>query len=69
MYLFIHVIDVSQVLKLYAWEPSFQDQILKVRNKEIKVLKQSAYLHAATSFIWSCAPFLVKLQLCKLYVV
>lgn len=59
----IENMDVFQVLKLYAWEPSFEDQIIKIRNKEIKVLKQSAYLHAATSFIWSCAPFLVNLQL------
>lgn len=50
-----------QVLKLYAWEPSFEEQILKIRDKEIKVLKQAAYLNAGTSFIWSCAPFLVSL--------
>lgn len=49
-----------QVLKMYAWEPSFQDQILKIRNKEMQVLKQTAYLNSATSFIWSCAPFLVS---------
>lgn len=45
---------------MYAWEPSFEDQILKIRNKEMNVLKQTAYLNSATSFIWSCAPFLVS---------
>lgn len=45
---------------MYAWEPSFEDQILKIRNEEMKVLKQTAYLNSATSFIWSCAPFLVS---------
>lgn len=45
---------------MYAWEPSFEDQVLKIRNKEMKVLKQTAYLNSATSFIWSCAPFLVS---------
>ncbi|XP_072401337.1 multidrug resistance-associated protein 1 isoform X3 [Diabrotica undecimpunctata] len=53
------ILNGIKVLKLYAWEHSFEDQVLKIRNKEIKVLKQAAYLNAGTSFIWSCAPFLV----------
>ncbi|KAJ0175661.1 hypothetical protein K1T71_008820 [Dendrolimus kikuchii] len=53
------VLNGIKVLKMYAWEPSFEEQILKIRNKEMKVLKQAAYLNSATSFIWSCAPFLV----------
>lgn len=56
------VLNGIKVLKMYAWEPSFEDQILKIRNKEMKVLKQTAYLNSATSFIWSCAPFLVSLM-------
>ncbi|KAK7866924.1 hypothetical protein R5R35_001662 [Gryllus longicercus] len=55
------VLSGIKVLKLYAWEPSFEQQVLKIRDKEIHVLKQAAYLNAATSFIWSCAPFLVSL--------
>ncbi|XP_031350249.1 multidrug resistance-associated protein 1 isoform X4 [Photinus pyralis] len=55
------VLSGIKVLKLYAWEPSFEAQVLKIRNKEIKVLKQAAYLNAGTSFIWSCAPFVVSL--------
>ncbi|XP_008553085.1 multidrug resistance-associated protein 1 isoform X2 [Microplitis demolitor] len=54
------VLNGIKVLKLYAWEPSFEQQILKIRSKEIKVLKEAAYLNAGTSFIWSCAPFLVS---------
>ncbi|KAL0880786.1 hypothetical protein ABMA27_001981 [Loxostege sticticalis] len=53
------VLNGIKVLKMYAWEPSFEEQILKIRNKEMHVLKQTAYLNSATSFIWSCAPFLV----------
>ncbi|KAJ2942610.1 hypothetical protein O0L34_g2077 [Tuta absoluta] len=56
------VLNGIKVLKMYAWEPSFEDQILKIRNKEMHVLKQTAYLNSATSFIWSCAPFLVSLM-------
>lgn len=55
------VLSGIKVLKLYAWEPSFEQQILKIRDKEIKVLKEAAYLNAGTSFIWSCAPFLVSI--------
>lgn len=55
------ILSGIKVLKLYAWEPSFENQVLKIRNKEIKVLKSAAYLNAGTSFIWSCAPFLVSL--------
>ncbi|KAJ8673709.1 hypothetical protein QAD02_004971 [Eretmocerus hayati] len=55
------VLSGIKVLKLYAWEPSFEEQILRIRNKEIKVLKEAAYLNAGTSFIWSCAPFMVSL--------
>ncbi|KAG6453078.1 multidrug resistance-associated protein 1 isoform X2 [Manduca sexta] len=53
------ILNGIKVLKMYAWEPSFEDQVLKIRNKEMNVLKQTAYLNSATSFIWSCAPFLV----------
>ncbi|CAH2076223.1 unnamed protein product, partial [Iphiclides podalirius] len=56
------VLNGIKVLKMYAWEPSFEDQILKIRNKEMVVLRQTAYLNSATSFIWSCAPFLVSLM-------
>lgn len=54
------VLSGIKVLKLYAWEPSFESQVLKIRGKEMKVLKKAAYLNAGTSFIWSCAPFLVR---------
>ncbi|ERL88450.1 hypothetical protein D910_05836 [Dendroctonus ponderosae] len=52
------VLSGMKVLKLYAWEPSFEAHVLKIRDKEVKVLKEAAYLNAGTSFIWSCAPFL-----------
>ncbi|XP_076064714.1 multidrug-Resistance like Protein 1 isoform X2 [Oratosquilla oratoria] len=55
------ILNGMKVLKLYAWEPSFEDQVIGVRNKEVSVLKQSAYLNAGTSFIWTCTPFLVSL--------
>ncbi|XKL66874.1 hypothetical protein PGB90_010294 [Kerria lacca] len=62
------ILSGIKVLKLYAWEPSFEKQILHIRNKEIKILKNQAYLNACTSFIWSCAPFLVSLVTFAVYV-
>ncbi|XP_071568154.1 multidrug resistance-associated protein 1 isoform X1 [Temnothorax nylanderi] len=62
------VLNGIKVLKLYAWEPSFEQQILEIRVKEIQVLKEAAYLNAGTSFIWSCAPFLVSLVSFTTYV-
>ncbi|XP_015838720.2 multidrug resistance-associated protein 1 isoform X7 [Tribolium castaneum] len=57
------VLSGIKVLKLYAWEPSFEKQILKIRTKEIQVLKEAAYMNAGTSFIWSCAPFLAMVSI------
>uniref|UniRef100_A0A0P5T3X6 ABC-type glutathione-S-conjugate transporter n=1 Tax=Daphnia magna TaxID=35525 RepID=A0A0P5T3X6_9CRUS len=56
------ILSGIKVLKLYAWEPSFQAQVEEIRSKEIDVLKRAAYLNAGTSFIWTCAPFLVSLM-------
>ena len=47
-------------LRLYAWEESFQSNVESIRDKEIKVLKKSAYLSAGTSFVWTTAPYIVS---------
>ncbi|XP_074036470.1 multidrug resistance-associated protein 1-like [Leptinotarsa decemlineata] len=62
------ILNGIKVLKLYAWEPSFEKQVLKIRDREVKVLKETAYLNSGTSFIWSCAPFLVSLVTFATYV-
>ncbi|CAH1406916.1 unnamed protein product [Nezara viridula] len=62
------VLSGMKVLKLYAWEPSFEDDVLKIRAKEAKVLRKAAYLRAGISFIWTCAPFLVSLLTFMTYV-
>ncbi|RXG67820.1 Multidrug resistance-associated protein 1 [Armadillidium vulgare] len=58
----------NRVLKLYAWEPSFEEQVLNIRKKEVKVLKKAAYLNAGTSFIWTCTPFMVTFVMFLTYV-
>lgn len=55
------ILNGMKVLKLYAWEPSFEKNILQTRQKEIKTLKAASYLSAGMSFIWQCAPFMVRI--------
>ncbi|CAH1406919.1 unnamed protein product [Nezara viridula] len=62
------VLSGMKVLKLYAWEPSFIERVLKIRDKEIKLLKTNAYLRATTSFLYSCIPFLVTILTFTAYV-
>ena len=56
------ILNGMKVLKLYAWEPSFAEQVLGIRSKEIKYLKDAALLNAFTTFLWTCAPVLVALS-------
>ncbi|XP_052804271.1 multidrug resistance-associated protein 1-like isoform X1 [Mya arenaria] len=62
------VLNGIKVLKLYAWEPSFEKKILEVRNKELNVIKKAAYLGAVSTFFWSSAPFLVTLATFATYI-
>lgn len=62
------VLNGMKVLKLYAWEPSFQDKILELRNKELDILKKYAYLQAFSTFSFTCAPFLVTLATFATYI-
>ncbi|XP_038152385.1 canalicular multispecific organic anion transporter 1-like [Cyprinodon tularosa] len=50
-----------KILKLFAWEPSFQTQVKDIREKELKVMKRFAYLTSVSTFIFTCAPALVSL--------
>jgi ATP-binding cassette, subfamily C (CFTR/MRP), member 1 len=54
------ILNGIKVLKLYAWEPSFQELIENTRDKEIEKLKEAAMYNAATEFIWGLTPFLVS---------
>ncbi|KAG8271676.1 Canalicular multispecific organic anion transporter 1, partial [Homalodisca vitripennis] len=49
-----------KVLKLYAWEPSFKDYILKIRRQELSNMKTSAYYGSSLSFVWVSSTFLVS---------
>ncbi|CDW59347.1 multidrug resistance associated protein 1 [Trichuris trichiura] len=62
------ILNGMKVLKLYAWEPSFEKKIELIRNKEIRLLKHLAYLRGFVSFLWTCAPFLIVVVVFATYV-
>lgn len=53
------ILNGMKVLKLYAWELSFKEKILQIRQKELSVLRKSGYLSALSVMAWTSAPFLV----------
>ncbi|GFO14038.1 canalicular multispecific organic anion transporter 1 [Plakobranchus ocellatus] len=63
------VLSGIKVLKLYAWEESFQDKIMEIRRKEVSVLTKLAWINAFSIFLWTCAPYLVCLVSFATYVV
>ncbi|KAG8328052.1 Canalicular multispecific organic anion transporter 1 [Homalodisca vitripennis] len=62
------ILSGIKVLKLYAWEPSFKEQILKIRDKEISVLRKAALWNASTSYVWLCSSFLVSFTTFSVFV-
>lgn len=62
------ILNGMKVLKLYAWEPSFKDQVLHIRQKELSVLRKQGYLSALSVMAWTSAPFLVGLKIQLLYI-
>ncbi|XP_023573947.1 canalicular multispecific organic anion transporter 2 isoform X1 [Octodon degus] len=59
--LMAEILGGIKVLKLYAWEPSFLEQVEGIRKDELRLLHKGTYLHAISTFIWVCTPFLVSL--------
>ncbi|XP_057704162.1 canalicular multispecific organic anion transporter 1 [Corythoichthys intestinalis] len=62
------VLNGMKILKLYAWEPSFQAQVQGIRGQELTVMKKFAYLTSVSTFIFSCAPALVSLATFAVFV-
>ncbi|KAF9356142.1 hypothetical protein BGX34_010083 [Mortierella sp. NVP85] len=57
-----------RVIKLYAWENTFLQKVLTVRNDyELATMKKLGYLTAAMGFTWACTPFLVSLATFSVY--
>ncbi|XP_075699212.1 ATP-binding cassette sub-family C member 2 [Rhinoderma darwinii] len=63
------ILNGIKILKLYAWEPSFEKQVQEIREKELKNMLHFAYLFSVSLFIFTCAPFLVSVASFAVYVV
>ncbi|XP_070203291.1 multidrug resistance-associated protein 1-like [Littorina saxatilis] len=66
--LMAEVLNGIKVLKLYGWEPSFQDKVLYHRNRELDNLRKIAYLNACSVFVWTLVPYLVTLASFTAYI-
>ncbi|TNN71772.1 Canalicular multispecific organic anion transporter 1 [Liparis tanakae] len=62
------ILNGIKILKLYAWEPSFQAQVEGIRGDELVVMRKFAYLTSVSTFIFSCAPALVSLATFAVFV-
>lgn len=62
------ILNGIRVIKLYAWEGTFLQKVLTVRNDyELETMKKIGYLSAVQSFTWASTPFLVSLSTFTLY--
>ncbi|KAJ4949341.1 hypothetical protein JOQ06_020856 [Pogonophryne albipinna] len=62
------ILNGMKILKLYAWEPSFQTQVEDIREKELKVMKKFAYLSSISVFVFNTAPALISLATFAVFV-
>ncbi|XP_054168602.1 multidrug resistance-associated protein 1-like [Oppia nitens] len=62
------ILSGIKVLKLYGWEQAFMDDILKIRNKELRNLRTINYIGCALMSLWMCAPFFVSFITFAIYV-
>uniref|UniRef100_A0A8C6TSD5 ABC-type glutathione-S-conjugate transporter n=1 Tax=Neogobius melanostomus TaxID=47308 RepID=A0A8C6TSD5_9GOBI len=62
------ILNGIKVLKLYAWEKSFIQKVLAIRQKELNVLRKTAILGALSTMAWTSAPFMVALTTFAVYV-
>ncbi|XP_030058790.1 ATP-binding cassette sub-family C member 2 [Microcaecilia unicolor] len=68
MKIMTEIINGIKILKLYAWEPSFESQVQEIREKELTNLLHFTYLQSVTLFVFTCAPFLISVASFAVYV-
>ncbi|XP_033917701.1 ATP-binding cassette sub-family C member 2 isoform X1 [Melopsittacus undulatus] len=62
------ILNGIKILKLFAWEPSFEKRVNEIRARELKNLLNFSYLQSVSVFVFTCAPFLVSLASFAVYV-
>ncbi|KAJ7399194.1 Canalicular multispecific organic anion transporter 1 [Pitangus sulphuratus] len=68
MKIMTEILNGIKILKLFAWEPSFEKRINGIRAHELKNLLNFSYLQSVSVFVFTCAPFLVSLASFAVYV-
>jgi ABC-type multidrug transport system fused ATPase/permease subunit len=63
------VLGSMKVIKLQAWEESFQDRILNLRNKELKQLLRYTLANSFSIMLWTAIPLAVALATFATYVI
>ena len=54
------ILNGIKVFKLYSWETSFRQKVMKLREMEVKSIKQTAYCSAVITFSFASAPYFVS---------
>lgn len=62
------ILNGIKILKFYAWEGSFMENVTSLREKELKHLRGIRYLGCVTSFLWTCVPIMVSVVTFAVYV-
>ncbi|KAK9326402.1 P-loop containing nucleoside triphosphate hydrolase protein [Lipomyces orientalis] len=63
------ILNNIKSVKLYGWEKPYMDKLSHVRNDlELGTMKVIAVYSAASSFMWTCAPFMVSCSTFGLFV-
>ncbi|XP_063019479.1 ATP-binding cassette sub-family C member 2 [Melospiza melodia melodia] len=68
MKIMTEILNGIKILKLFAWEPSFEKRVNDIRARELKNLVNFGYLQSVSVFAFTCAPTLVSLASFAVYV-
>ena len=62
------MLNGMKVLKLYAWEEAFIENIQKIRVQEIRYIRKAGYISTIFNVISSCSPFMVSCVTFTIYI-
>ncbi|KAF9438262.1 hypothetical protein BGZ76_008903, partial [Entomortierella beljakovae] len=63
------ILNGIRVIKLYAWEGTFLQKVLSIRNdSELRMLRNIGFVMTGQMFTWNVTPFLVSLAIFSFYV-